>query len=77
MDNSVIGALELLPRFVTVPWQVLNAVQRAQLVFWVEQTGLSDLSMLFFEVVHVAALPEVVPISLHGTCVHIYVHTAA
>ena len=32
-DYSVIGALELLPRFVTVPWQVLNAAQRAQLVF--------------------------------------------
>ena len=32
----------------------------------VEQTGLSDLSILFFEVVHVAALPEVVPITQHG-----------
>ena len=35
-------------------------------ILGVEQTGLLDLSMLFFEVVHVAALPEVVPITQDG-----------
>ena len=56
----------MVPRFRSVPWQTLSPVLAAQLTYWVELTGITDLSVMFFEVLHTCALPESVLITQHG-----------